>query len=575
MSNRKKYYFCFFIIIPAIFCCYACALNAPFIFDDLFIIEELKHNTILQLMSPLAGLRPFYKASLKINYLISGLHTWSYHLLNIFIHILNTCLIFEIIRRTLLLDKFKDQFRKNALILSFTAALVWGLHPLQTQAVTYIAQRCEIMMAMFYLISLLLLILSSTSRKKSILYQLLALITFCLGLGSKEAMISAPLVLLLYDRIFLSETLIKALQKHRIYYLGIGTIFITPLIYISSAGNISDYISYITGRHGIEPSTYLLTQSAVWLHYIQSSFVPTYLCFDYDWVPSKNISEVVVPLSVLTVFSILLIKLIRKNIYLAFPLLFCIINLLPRSLVTSTHAAVDYRMYLPSAGLFFFYVFVVFLFLQHLKQINKNSSNIINTFSCIVPAMIIIFLFTVSFNMNNLYNTPLKLWEKTVSQVPHNAGAWNYYGIALSEKQRFYDAELCFKKSLSLVPGNMIILNNLANVYIETGKTEKAIPLYYESLSHRNDSKDMMKNFNSITHHNLAKIFASKGNFTKAAYHYLEAIRLAPDNTIVIDELASLFQKAGYHDEAQKYFSKVLALDKNFYQNKFKKANKN
>jgi hypothetical protein len=141
-------------LVLAVAAAYANSLRAPFVFDDGFAIVRnatIRHlGRIGDVLSPPTGFavcaRPLVNLSLAINYAISGLNPWSYHLLNVVIHALAALALFGILRRTLA--------GPAAAFAAWTAALLWALHPLLTESVTFVIQRTESLMGLCYLTTL-------------------------------------------------------------------------------------------------------------------------------------------------------------------------------------------------------------------------------------------------------------------------------------------------------------------------------------------------------------------------------------------------------------------------------------
>ncbi len=138
--------------------------HGQFIFDDQRAIAEntsIRHlwrlGTVLNPPSDkgqTVGGRPLLNLSLAINYALDKLRTRGYHAANILIHILAALALMGVVRRTLLLPSLRARFGRAATALGMAGALIWAVHPVQTESVTYIAQRAESMMGMFYLLTL-------------------------------------------------------------------------------------------------------------------------------------------------------------------------------------------------------------------------------------------------------------------------------------------------------------------------------------------------------------------------------------------------------------------------------------
>ncbi len=255
---------------------YSNSLRGVFVFDDKSEIEENPAIRHLWPLGPiLRGPRPVVDLTFALNYSLGRLHVTGYHLVNLAIHLLAALALFGIVRRTLRLPALAGRFDEAAAsVLAFCAALIWMVHPLQTGAVTYIVQRAESLMGLFYLLTLYALIRAATSetatpldrenakarkteepdgpgsvaRKASaisrraqhaarsgsggqnsvassfafsrfrgqtsvVVWSVAAVAACALGMGCKEVMVTAPAALLLYDRAFIAGSFREALRR--------------------------------------------------------------------------------------------------------------------------------------------------------------------------------------------------------------------------------------------------------------------------------------------------------------------------------------------------------------------------
>ncbi len=218
------------LLVLATAAAFSSSFAGAFVFDDEYAITE--NPSIRQLwpiwptLSPprhgetVTG-RPLLNFSLAINYAISGEGVWSYHAANLAIHVLAALLLFGVVRRTLLLPTMRDRWGGAALPLALIIALLWAVHPLQTESVTYIVQRAESLMGLFYLLTLYCFIRGAGSARG--VYWYVGSVSACLsGMAVKEVMISAPLIVLLYDRTFCAGSFRGALRHRDGYYLGLA-----------------------------------------------------------------------------------------------------------------------------------------------------------------------------------------------------------------------------------------------------------------------------------------------------------------------------------------------------------------
>src|ERR1022692_1539631 len=210
MNERK---FIPLMVVAAGLLAYHNSFTGPFIFDDFYSIEDnptIHHLwPIWQTLSPprigaptVEG-RPLVNLSLAINYALGGYRLWGYHALNLTIHILAALTLFGIVRRTLLQPRLQERFGAAADGLALAVAVLWMVHPLQTESVTYIIQRAESLMGLFYLLTLYCFLRAAGAGGPGRFWWLAASVFACLlGMATKEVMVSAPLVVLLYDRTF-------------------------------------------------------------------------------------------------------------------------------------------------------------------------------------------------------------------------------------------------------------------------------------------------------------------------------------------------------------------------------------
>ncbi len=200
------------IIVLAVWAAYANSLSTPFVFDDMKSIHE---NPTIRHLWPLADVlsppntatgaagRPVVNLSLAINYALGGLEVRGYHVFNTLVHALAALTLFGVVRRTLLRPVLRERFGPAALPLSFAVALLWALHPLLTESVTCVVQRTESLMGLFYLLTLYGFIRAVDSPVPG-RWEIFSVIACLLGMATKEVMVSAPLIVLLYDRTFVA-----------------------------------------------------------------------------------------------------------------------------------------------------------------------------------------------------------------------------------------------------------------------------------------------------------------------------------------------------------------------------------
>jgi hypothetical protein len=187
---------------------------------------------------------------------------------NVAIHMTNALLLFGILRRTFALPVLRERFGSSAVFLAFAIALLWALHPLDTQAVTYIVQRAESLVSLFYLLTLYCTIRGAESGNAKLWYGA-AVLACLMGMSTKEVMATAPVMVLLYDRLFLAGSLREVLQRRLWLYAGLALTWVWIGYLVMSTGDLAQMSGGGQGPRGRSDRwTYAATQPGVILHYL-------------------------------------------------------------------------------------------------------------------------------------------------------------------------------------------------------------------------------------------------------------------------------------------------------------------
>ncbi len=287
------------------------SFRGAFIFDDYrHIVNNVRLQSFSTFWPELAwNARPTVYLTLWLNYQIGGLDVFGYHILNFVVHCIAGLTLFSLVQGTLRLSPMNQRWGRWADPTALVVALLWLLHPMQTQAVTYVIQRCESMMGMFYLLCLYSVLRASQSARPWKWYAA-GVAAGWLGMGCKEVMATAPLVILLYDRIYLSSSWAMVFRRRWGFYLALVpavawlVVVVIHNMAVPPAGYTAD----------APPSSlaYLLSQPAIILHYLRLAIMPGNLCFDYGWPVAKGWREIVLPgLAVLGLFAAAVAALVR------------------------------------------------------------------------------------------------------------------------------------------------------------------------------------------------------------------------------------------------------------------------
>ena len=304
------------LIALATFLVYSNTFHAGFHFDDTgSILEDYTLRNLDNLSRILQGNRGLARATFALNYAVGGLNVAGYHIVNLAIHITNGILVYFLVFLTLIrIDSLKDRAKRIAIY----TALLFAVHPIQTQAVTYIVQRMEILASMFMLAGLLLFIKGSEAAKiyaRVLLYGAVA-VSYLLGFFSKEVAITLPAIVFLYDWCFLAKGAMKKVAARLPLYLvliamlaffvtrslpglqeipggstvGFGVQGREPITSLEAGQQQAG--STDLGFQNISPKGYAFTQFNVLIYYITLLFVPVNQNLDYDFPISKGLFDI-------------------------------------------------------------------------------------------------------------------------------------------------------------------------------------------------------------------------------------------------------------------------------------------
>ena len=542
------------LIIAAGAAAYSNTFAVPFVFDD---IDAIVHNESIRemwqlhrVLSPgpdatVSG-RPVANLSLAVNYALGGLNVRGYHVFNLTIHVLAALVLFGIVRRTLGGEALRERLGEAATPLALVVALIWLVHPLQTESVTYVIQRVESLMGLFYLLTLYCAIRAFTSNGGG---WSVGAVAFCaLGMGTKEVMVSAPLMVLLYDRVFMSASFRETLKRRWKLYLGL---FATWVILASLVATGARTLS--TGFHleGLTPLDYGMTQCrAIVHHYLQLSVWPHPLVFDYGRSFVQSFGEAAVPLTVLLVLLSAVVAGLRYRPPLGFVGAWFFVVLAPSSsLLPIADPIFEHRMYLPLAA-----VVVLVVLGGHGVLISfLRGRKLRRAVGCGLAAVAVAGLGYLTYDRNEDYRSALSIWQDTVAKVPLNWRPRLSLGVALVGAGRDEEAAAQYRKALRLSPGQPRVCNNLGVILTRQGRLAEAISLFEEAL--RSAPKDVE------AHSNLGAALTLQGKLPESIAQFQQVLRLAPRHVGARNNLGAALARQGRVSEALVHYSEALRVD--------------
>ena len=551
MTDRRTGLLAGLVIVLAALAAYHNSFSAPFVFDDTDSITLNRTITRLWPLGPVlsppgatgqtVGGRPVLNLSLAADYAIGGLEVESYHVTNLLIHVLAGLLLFGIVRRTL-------GDREGAPLLAFGVALLWTVHPLQTESVTYVIQRAESLMGFFYLLTLYAFIRYAGKERPGLGWAVVAFAACLLGMATKEVMVSAPVIVFLYDRTFVSGSLADAWRRHRRLHLALAATWL-PLLWLVLS---NDQRGSSTGfGSGISWDRYLLTQFPAVAHYLRLSFWPHPLIFDYGtwWTPGP----VVGVLSVVIVAGLAaatVVWLWRRPVpgFLGF-VFFAI--LAPTSLIPGNRQTMaEHRMYLALIPVLVALVLGIQAGWARWGRLTRPGRATLAT--CLLPAAAGVAL---TARRNEVYRTNLALWNDTVAKLPANAYAQADLGVALAVAGDQEGALARYREALRLKPD----LHNLHKAHDDMGISLGKLGRIAEAQAQFEEALRIEPDF-APAHNDLGLALWRQGHGEEAEAQLREALRLEPDYVTAWLNLAFVFTQTSRLPDAISAYRRVTAL---------------
>jgi Flp pilus assembly protein TadD len=531
--------------------CYGGTSAAPLLLDDEFTLNRNpsvhRLSDVGRVLSPPAhvptGGRPFANASFALSYAVSGSEPWGHRLGNILLHGAVSLVLFGVVRRTLSLPSMPVRVRGRAREIGASICLIWAVHPLLTQCVTYISQRTEVQMAGCYLLTLYGFIRAEAEPAYARGWRLLSIMACWAGSLSKEPIATAPLMVMLFHWIFFGVGLRELRGRYLRYY---GCLAASWLILALSLRGIEQRgISYGAGVKALD---YATVQVQAVMEYLRLCFWPNPLIFDRS------------PLVVLDphfslphglVLALLLAAvgwgLWRRSRWAFLGAWFFGILAPTSSVIPVVNAAVaENRVYLPSVVVVAGLVVALCLLLPPLWA----------RIACVALGVSAAWG-THSRNLD--YSDAITLWSDTVEKAPanprahaHLAHAYQRAGLDDAALRHFREAARLDCALAAPAMGIGIILAN------RPGQAQEAILHLTEAV--------LLDPFGAEAHANLGAVLGREGKDPAMAERHLrESLRLAPHDAgawFLYGEFAE--RRRGDFSEARRAYGESLRLRPGF-----------
>ncbi|MCL4201544.1 MAG: tetratricopeptide repeat protein [Pirellulaceae bacterium] len=530
---------------------YRSSFRGVFLFDDTpNIVENERIQTAGSLRDVVAGRgRPLLFLSLALNFRWGGLNPFGYHLFNLAVHLTAGLALFGVVRRTLLTDGIPPNLQRIATELAFASALLWLVHPLQTGAVTYIVQRCEAMMGMFFLLCLNAVIRGATTGRGWPWY-LLALVFAAGGTGSKEVMVTAAVVVPLYDRIFLSRSWRELLVRRGWVYAGLMAMaawLIAPQVLPrETEGPVSAGFHY----DPITPWEYLRSQPGVILHYLRLAFWPDRLCLDYGWPVAHTWTQIVPPGAAVLGLLLATVWALWRFPRVGFlGAAFFLILAPTSSIMPIADLAFEHRMYLPLAAVITLSVLAVTA--VGLRVVSQPRTRGLALPALLVCAALALTLRTIQRNRD--YHDPVGLWNQVIERASHHDRGWYNAGLELLKKGEHEAALPHFRQAIALNGRYVDAYINVAICLGRQGDGRGAVEAASRAIAMKPDS--------GKAYYTLGMSYAAENQFDEAAEAYQKAIALNREYVLAYVGLGNAYARSNRLVQAVATYRQALDVD--------------
>ncbi len=529
----KKY----FLIIALGFIAYANLLNGKFLYDDLVFIKDnafikspsLIINCFTKEIPAGTGMgrrssfyRPLQTASYAINYAICKLDVRGYHLTNTILHIAVALCVFWFINIL-----FQNNF------LSLVTAILFVVHPIQTEAVSYISGRCDPLAFFFIILCMSIYIKLLNQDRFNIVWFIFLLLSYMCALLSKEHSLILPFLLLLYHLVFKKR--IKVITF--LSLLGVAAIYMVIRASVLKPIPASLVTDTILDRI---PGLFVAIFS-----YIKLLFLPFSLHMEYGqriftWTDPRAIGGILISLAIL-----ILGYFKRSNKIILFSIGWFFLALLPVSnLYRINFFMAEHFLYIPSMGAFL----LIAYFLSILYNDKKYK----------IAALILVTVGTVFFlgltiKQNDYWKDPLTLYKRTLEFSSDSANANINLGQIYIGQGKFTEALFNFNKALEIDPNSADAYDNRGYVYDKLGD-------YHQALLDYNKAIELNPKYPE-TYNNRGSTNGKNGNYDQAILDYNKAIELNPDFAEAYSNRGNVYNIQNNYDQAILDYNKAIEID--------------
>ena len=555
-QSRLKIPLFLLVLIGIIFLVYTNGLNTPFQSDDeRHIILNPDIDNLESYLDPaIITYRHINNLTFALNYQWSQKKPFGYHLLNLLIHIFTVILVYFITSVTII--NCTEWGEQGAMKIAAITTLVFGLHPIHTETITYISGRPGGLAALFFFLSILLFLLGGLKKRKipSYFYYLLALTTFFIAVLCKETAITLPVIMLLYDICLMKEKNWEPFISRFVFYA------LFPIMAV---------LAYIQSPYAFTTLGGLLKKinlSLLWVqldilkHPLKLFLFPINLTFEYDFKNQVMWGSLIASFLLLALVLFLAIKkFYLKSAILSFSSLWFLITLAPtNSVMPRAHLFSERNLYVPSFGLSLFFAVILYMFLfKEEKKKNWVGISLVLAIGLVFSSLVV--------KRNQAYASSSSLWADTFEKTPKKLSVGKTLSIHYLMEEKYPEALKTLNALLKINPGLYDVHQNMGLAYKSMGDITNAEKKFKDAIRIRFNAPE--------AHYNLASLYGKIGKAIQACEEfdiaeklYREHINPPPQN--FYSDKARAHNQAGIsYINAKKYEEALNQFKKSVKQN--------